>query len=193
MAHTFPLVRSKISHNIYKDSYTLMNLPLLPTDNLYKFMSLAGAVIIILSVIYPIIQIEELQHRIVSLNGEEKILDQEIEFIKHDVKFLEKNINILEKKKNQKIGELNELLRKSTELSRKTNEQQIKNIELFYKKQDIELTSKYISQNRILGFIGTGFGSFLAFFGFYLWYVRIQKLQDLLLKRQVTSDKEIKP
>ena len=156
-----------------------MNLPLLPTDNLYKFMSLALVVIIIISVSYPIIQIEQLQHRIVSLNGDQKILNREVELLK-------KEINLFEKNKNKTMAEL-------IDFYRKTNQQQIKNIELMVKVQDIELTSKYISQNRILGIIGTSLGSFLAFFGFSLWYVRIQKLQDLLLKRQVTSDKEIKP
>jgi hypothetical protein len=50
----------------------MMNLPSLPTDNLYKFLALSGLAIVLFSLVFPIIRISEIRMQIIEVDTQLK-------------------------------------------------------------------------------------------------------------------------
>ena len=148
-----------------------MNLPALPSDNLYKFMAFAGLVTVLFGVGFPATKLGPLEARHIELLADDKILKVEIQQ-------LSRKIAVAEKKKKPTPGEV-AFLRKSM------NEIEIKHILLTAKGEQL---IALISELRFFwNFLRVGMfvGSFFMVLGFWLWYYRVQKPQDLLLRKQL--------
>ncbi len=133
-----------------------MNVPLPPTDNLYKFLAIFGLVIVVMSFIFPHLLIFDLETQIIKLNGEAAVLE-------YDIQSYERNSKL-------KISA--------------TDEKQLRHrvAEVTGKKEIISGLAKQIKDLLGMLWIWIGLGIFLMIIGFQLWYFKVQKYQDRILK-----------
>ncbi len=83
-----------------------MNIPNLPTDNLYKFMALSGLVIFLLATIYPILYFDKISDEVFEIGTEMGILDIEQKQIQEKLNDLkEKQGNLKKSIKRYNIEE----------------------------------------------------------------------------------------
>jgi hypothetical protein len=61
-----------------------MNLPSLPTDNLYKFLALSGLFIVLFSFIFPMKRIGELNLKSLELKTQVEMSRIEVDYLKRD-------------------------------------------------------------------------------------------------------------
>src|SRR5438876_11374608 len=93
-----------------------MDVPTLPTDNLYKFVALAGLVIAGYSGTFPLIQLADLERQRIRLDVEGKILDLEMESQKRGEEQVDKS------DRRKALTELETLLARNLELRKKMAE-----------------------------------------------------------------------
>ncbi|MGN6280357.1 hypothetical protein [Frateuria sp.] len=141
-----------------------MNLPTLPTDNLYKFMALAGIVLMLFSVVYPFQRLQELEIRAIDSRTQLAIVGQRVALLQFQVKAMEKDPAATDEK-------ILALRSKSTDLG----------IEALRGVGENKKNEALLSQLRLFAGISlfTSLGGLvLAIAGFLLWYLRIQKPSD---------------
>ena len=138
-----------------------------PTDSLYKFMAVSGLLIICFSVIWPELRIYELEQQSIQLKGEVNILRIETNNLNKDVE------------RHNKDKSIETLIEK----------QRLQEIKLEQLKTKAELGQLAVTNtrrmNRIL-YIGAALGLTLSFFGFILWYWRVQIWQDKAIRKEAT-------
>ncbi|MBI3585128.1 MAG: hypothetical protein HY096_14420 [Nitrospinae bacterium] len=127
-----------------------MNLPNLPTDNLYKFIALSGLLISILTIILPIKINYDIRLKDLTIKKELAILNIELNFLKQN-----------QTNKQQTLEELKDL--------------RIKLIQQESKNKELE---KY-DDTTIYFFI---YGLMTSTIGFSLWYSKVQKYNDIIIK-----------
>jgi len=99
-------VRGKLTKK--NETYTKnsnMELPNLPTDNLYKFMSLTGILFVVFFYVYPLTRIDKIRIEQINLNAELARLNVSTEIFKFKQSSLQKDFKTLEKKIVEKYGE----------------------------------------------------------------------------------------
>jgi len=205
-----------------------MNIPNLPTDNLYKFIALSGVVISLTCAIIPNITIKEIRDEITTIETERGELEFEIKILKerkieiltniakvdsmldryeyddlinvgidladlverlHDpehreyLQFIYDNKNnilpevkLLEGNRNQ-IQQLNEI----------NNEIRFKAHRIERKLELLKLKTGEINSSIWKWAIGLLVGFIMMNYGFRLWYVKVQKLLDEKLKKELTK------
>lgn len=187
-----------------------------PTDNLYKFIALAGVVIFILSVVYPFRWSMEVDQRRLEV-------ERDIEIAKFETvekKALEMELNLARRlaeqasrllraeiTKSEKSGgstrAINETIdrlkkesssfeAKARELSEKLSVSGRNTIERTYKLKLWKYYDGYATFLFQVGSIGSTVGFILAVLGFYLWYVKLQRYQDVILKSQIEGQSQVK-
>jgi predicted nucleic acid-binding Zn-ribbon protein len=67
-----------------------MDIPSLPSDNLYKFVALSGILITLFSLTYPLSKTEEYKFSVIDAQTEQAKLNIEFAEIEHAVESLEK-------------------------------------------------------------------------------------------------------
>lgn len=186
-----------------------MNLPNLPTDNLYKFIALTGVILLIISIFYPEYQRKTLRDEIEVYNGEVRKLSLEKTKSTEKQKELIKRIAILDEKSNcnfqsivndsiivrtQIIEGPKELIELSKEIDKLIEEytQLIRDFDL----KSLEISTKLalinnkkndlLEINEVTYFFGP-FSLLIALIGFLLWYEKTQKFQDKVLKEQAVQ------
>ena len=65
-----------------------MNMPSLPTDNLYKFLALSGLVTLVVFPIFYVSQVADRNHKMVETKTEALMLEKEVEFLKWETNAL---------------------------------------------------------------------------------------------------------
>ena len=122
-----------------------MEIPKLPTDNLYKFMALSGLVILILSAI-PYYRKYEFDIELIRLEAEAENLRLKI-------------------RENAAYT--------TTEFEFKCK----------------EILRRITMNNYLKGvaYVCSFVGSFLTTLGFYLWYVKLQRYQDRIIKKEAAQ------
>ena len=132
-----------------------MNIPNLPTDNLYKFMALSGVILLVASVFFPLNLISKLNEEIVIYNGEIQKFN-----IGREVSINNQNT----------ISDI---------------EFDVKTIDLNTKGNIIENKKEVLETHgeRSLCFI-IPFSAIMAALGFALWYYKAQRYQDKILQEQ---------
>lgn len=167
-----------------------MNIPNLPTDNLYKFVSITGvflALVCFLAMEYRFSQQAELDTEVIL----------GIEALGHFMRGLDSVHQLPEEKhahekQNKSIKpDHDPLLSKRYEAL----EARVKNIDqeimgLRKKSEIAENHSQRTQRIRPLLLVAGLIGIALACIGFYLWYHRLQKYQDFLIKVQAVSAAE---
>ena len=148
-----------------------MDLPHLPTDNLYKFMALSGLALIIFSTAVPIVRLGELDLKRAEVEGEQTVLEVELEELKRD-------ISLLEKKVKPSSQDLDAFRKRAVEL-------RIKNAQFKGKTEQYRTLVSALQLAWSILKYGNTIGVAVAAAGFLLWYRQIQRPNDALLKRQL--------
>jgi hypothetical protein len=142
---------------------------ILPTDNLYKFIAIAGLIIVTISVFKP----ELLFKR----DSDQETLESIEDKIQEGMNSTHKMLNDLSTSGLDSIAKRNE-------------ENRLKNINEAFQghllqlrdeqKEAARLDGEYLKMTKSMFAIGLG----LIFFGFYLWFSNNQVYQDLILKKE---------
>jgi hypothetical protein len=186
-----------------------MNLPTLPTDNLYKFLALSGLAIIGFCIALPLQRINQLELKMAEIHTQKDILEIDIENIYNDMLDALATKGILNTKKQALIRKaLDELFKRNdiNELSKdwskgepvlNVKEQaifRIKNNEIKKRLSEIkgEENKVIILMNELKTYywiirIGGWVGIIISFVGFTFWYILIQRPNDVLLQKQIKS------
>jgi hypothetical protein len=151
-----------------------MPLPNLPTDNLYKFLALAGLTLGLFSFVFPKIQ----EHDVNRVLWETKI---DIDVAGEQLSYIEQQISILDVKRE-------EVYRKNANLKPiKDDEMRILDLQHNLRIQQAQARNKTkllvdltreLEDIRFFSKMGIVFGLVLACCGFSLWYVKLQRHQD---------------
>jgi hypothetical protein len=161
-----------------------------PTDNLYKFMAIFGLLIFILSYI-PIVHSQQLELEWTILqcdfdtNVTNPLNNMGIE-MKTQTESLNKILQLINKKDNAEaainIEKANKMLENIDIPDFKTKlghfDEMIKRMNILIKK-DV-----FIKYELYLGIISGIVGFILMCLGFYFWYSKLQKYQDMIIKKE---------
>jgi len=145
-----------------------MNINGLPTDNLYKFISLFGLVLFLTSLIFPYSKLSPLEIEKAELENEKELLSFDIDVLDKKIEFLKKNNDV--EKLLVLRDDLNLLKRKSIEIEGKDRKLKLLISEL-----------KFYAQASLWGIV---FSSIIIFYGFIRWYYRVQMHEDAILKEK---------
>ncbi len=169
-----------------------MNIPNLPTDNLYKFIAIAGIIIAIFPCFLLYNNVQELLIQAINNQTEVNVLNIETDYLNKELKHLENQTTILENDMQKKglekeeviflHDETQKLYETHKEIELKTKELKIK---LEQTKNKDELHKFLVEQYRkfrFLTYILIFLGSFLSVCGFYCWYRKLQVYQDKFFK-----------
>lgn len=74
-----------------------MNIPVPPTDNLYKFLAISGLLLVLLAYVVPTLMSPELEIALAETEGEQNALSLEVGFLKEDAKNIDSKTLYLEK------------------------------------------------------------------------------------------------
>jgi len=146
-----------------------MNLPNLPTDNLYKFVALVGVVILIGASYFPIVKAREYQLSMVKLEGQLRLLNLELEYLKEKATHLKSDQDNTGHNRTELIYEAHQLKMKHEKLKTKSEELRV-----------LELDYVFFSSMQRIGML---MGILTGILGFSLWYFKIQRYQDRQLKK----------
>ncbi len=148
----------------------MVAIPNLPTDNLYKFVALAGLSIVVLSVVLPTAQ----------QNATGDKIDQytiDLAVLAVEVKNLKEELEIAVAQPRPSAHDQRLLRQRQLELDARVATITVRTAIL---KRLVE------KQGEVLGWMAVGLltGLVLAVIGFSLWYARVQRYQDQLLRAQ---------
>jgi len=156
-----------------------MQIPSLPTDNLYKFLAIAGLVIIVLSVVGPWSRYEQLTPKTIEVETQVSTHKREIVSVESAIMRTEEE---LKKAKTQKEREL--LLARAEELQKQKRQLQIMISEIAGKRTLLQHLQERVALYFVVGTYSLVFGVIVSIVGFVLWYRRVQRYQDGILKQQ---------
>lgn len=153
-----------------------MNLPNYPTDNLYKFLAIAGLVLAGYSASYIYNRYIELELQIIRNATEEKILQIEQRQV------LDK-VNRMKAKKDR--GELTE--KEFEQTVRDTKDPFIQGERVVGKSKEISLLYQQLSDSIYSLYVGLYGGLVMTFFGFVMWYFKVQRHSDAIMKKRASE------
>ncbi len=188
-----------------------MNIPNLPTDNLYKFIAIFGLILFI----FRIYQVEnlasEINSQVFQLNESIRILKTEKIYHEKNKNFLDNQIKILCKKlnyeceftdsfwvfpsyKNLSLEEMSirlEIDKLIKDYRIELQEFDLKTIQINSKSQQFNLLNDEFDGLNNGDFLQI-FGFVVAVMGFTLWYFKIQRFQDEILENKVETELNLK-
>ena len=143
--------------------------PQLPTDNLYKFVALAGLAIFIFAVGYAPAQLLELTIRVIDVQSS-------TEKLRLESNALNKDVDRLDKKKSSSHEDWLALREKALAI-----QQRAIDIEAMRKKTAVQIQSIefYKWAIPVLGALS----ALMMYWGFWAWYVKVQRPQDIAARR----------
>jgi len=185
-----------------------MEFPKIPTDNLYKFMALSGVVLVVASA-FPRYWQAKLEFELVRVQGEKWKATKKKDWAYADMDHLRTKTNklkeetskwkeardlaaaepqLIEKKRLEIRTDAYEIKAGITETKRLYRDSEIAAIEVKTKEKEI---SQRLEVIRLLKFVvagGSSAGAILSVSGFLLWYHKLQKYQDKIVKKQATDN-----
>jgi len=186
-----------------------MNLPTLPTDNLYKFMALSGLAIAVFSVFLPLTRMSEIRLNMLEIETQLEVLEIEVKYQENNIiDALVNKGNLSPKEKALFRNHLIDLLNKDTML--KEFDEQSEPIfnpeeQASFRSRSIEIRKKIaevkgrhrqsvallyeLKSYRWILWIGGMLGLVISFFGFGFWYYLIQRPNDMLLRKHIRNHK----
>lgn len=183
-----------------------MNIPNLPTDNLYKFIALTGVLLLLISIFYPEYQRIKIRDEITHYNGEIKKLNIESNKSNSKLKDIKEQVEKLDSISNTKSNSIvndtiivrtqvlegpKVLVDLSLQIDKLVDEYLSIRRDLSIQKVEVNTKLNLINDkeadlkdiNELTNYLG-GFSIVLSFLGFLLWYEKTQKYQDRVLKEQ---------
>lgn len=179
-----------------------MIFPKLPTDNLYKFLALAGMVVFILSNYFSLTRIVQVGDRIIDVEEAQLIFKARQESLKSKSERLHKIIdNSLAEKSVHRKEDLEklEIHYSETEIKELVNQvyeiidkQGIESAKLQMSLLKVVDLKKLSDKIRNINIIFSAIGGLMIYNGFSLWYRRVQKPLDELLQMELLIHKQPK-
>lgn len=183
-------------------------IPSVPTDNLYKFMALAGLVIVVLSIVLPASKISEIERLSVEIDSDILLLEAETQWYREDSEKLanewkkkqdivERGLNRVESlERGEQKSELDTLRAKNEKFMMEINDsyQTLMERGRQAQRKHLAIKGKIMAKNQLLGeavfydrfmLFGSFFGLIIASSGFVFWYARVQKIIDEELKQKI--------
>lgn len=175
-----------------------MNIPNLPTDNLYKFVALAGTIIVIVCFYLPFKLTSDISYEIINLEEQREILEEKLRYLvnsseelQESVSDLEADVEHMDSNDTESVQEYNskllEMMTEQKKIISVTQKIKIERIKLSFNTKRIErrsfesiVTSAFFIFFEIIGFV-------MAIYGFKFWYKYVQRYQDLYLKNQANE------
>ncbi len=150
-----------------------MNLPILPTDNLYKFLALSGLALLVFIVVIPTNQINDIELKTIEVKTQISLLELEGSVLKRDV-------DVAGTKKKPTEEKVLKLMDRHQQFNAKL-------IQIQGQRERLAALSKQLGSALDLIWIGGFIGLVMTNVGFYLWYVRVQKPADILANKQLEA------
>ena len=141
--------------------------PNLPTDNLYKFMALAGVSIVVLSTVLFSIQLSAMSEKTDQLTLEIASLEAETKNLEADVDRAERAPT-----------------RDTQLLRQRHSELAVQMAVMGARNAVLRRVTANTGRSQTLMVIGWLVGMLIAAVGFVLWYTRVQTFQDQILRAQ---------
>ncbi|TMP39074.1 hypothetical protein [Pseudoalteromonas rubra] len=156
-----------------------MQLPSIPTDNLYKFLSISGIWIFLIFLFIPQYLLHITYEKVREIKIESSIIFLELEGIEEQQRALKDLIAAEENKmNNNEKAKTDHLESKLTDIIKFTKDLQIARIKHEAKTEEIKYYySKLIKLDAIQSY-GVFGGVFISLLGFILWYFMIQRVDD---------------
>ena len=167
-----------------------MALPDLPVDNLYKFLTIAGLALVIVSFVGPWARIDDLSREVATFRGDIQILALEAKQLEAERKAASTPESAVPVRPSPKVHALGvpEPTPPPTELLRNREKAlELRKAQIEAKRLLLREQSSRIKMQTGLGAAGSLVGVILTFSGFALWYVRVQRFQDAILARKAAA------
>lgn len=148
-----------------------MDIPQIPTDNLYKFKAIVGVVLALSLTGFTVIKVTELRIQVIEVETQLEKKKIQSERIAHE-------LDKLQSKPQKTVDEV-DLIKLKIDQSR----EQTAELKGNFQKMKFHLRDLYFIF--ILGGLGIAFGIGMARIGFREWYQFVQVPQDTLLRLQV--------
>lgn len=145
-----------------------MNFPQIPTDNLYKFMALSGLAIALISFFLPMKQVRDIEMEIVEIQEQARLLNEKNDFL--DIKK-----GIIERLKSAPAEEAEKIFIERQQLV-------LESVRILAKLERVKFLKDEIKNLKTIIGLLSGLGVFLSVLGFILWYQKVQRYQDKVLK-----------
>lgn len=152
-----------------------MTLPGLPTDNLYKFVALAGLVIFFYGMTTPFVFLNHNLDKIESVAQEAASLSADVHVLKNSLE--------VDPVKPGDAAEARKRIEQSADAARR-------NAVLGEKLNMVRRLNQQDADAGIIGFIVAIIGLLVSTLGFCLWYIRVQVYQDIELRGRITQTVE---
>jgi hypothetical protein len=153
-----------------------MEYPTPPTDSLYKFLALAGLVMIMFSISYPVSKTIELQLQEIDVQAERKLILFDLSELSREVK--EKNIqDLCSNPENPEIRSFKERL---AVIERKR-------IDVEALMDKLKVQRRWVVYYVSAALCGSTLGLVLSCIGFIFWYKRVQVPNDTAAAMVVAS------
>ena len=171
-----------------------MNLPNIPTDNLYKFLAIAGLVILISSNALYIIFGGRIMNtaqewlRIGAVNTFEKqIITADINTSKRKIAELEKSLQAANPSEKQILSEQVQAEKNILKSGNAKLEDISKNFVSMNNSINTDWFKTEVAYVKWTLILGNIIGTVATITGFYLWYTKLQKYQDKMIKQKAAK------
>jgi hypothetical protein len=173
-----------------------------PTDSLYKFMAVSGLLILGFSMIWPELRLYELEKQVVELAGETKVLKIESDDLKDDweiintdtieLKALMRRIEKAQSRDTKAEARASTLLEKRQRL-REEHRKKVTLLQIKIEQSQTKFELQGLAETNIkrlsrVMYMGVTVGLILSFFGFILWYRKVQRWQDIAIRRAAVPE-----
>lgn len=167
-----------------------MQIPNLPHDNLYKFIAFSGLALMLFVSYMFFTKTVELSDDWIKLEGQSRDLVRTSEPLRAQIDSVKKRMTELEKlpadRRGAEIDAIGKALAEmgpgTAEMNKKADEVKTQEELLKMREVDLKLIKSSFKAGNILGLI-------FLIVGLGLWYVRVQRPQDQLLKTQLSAER----
>lgn len=158
--------------------------PMLPPDNLYKFIALAGLVLTLWSLTYPVGKLAEFELALAEAETRQQKQDIEIAEIGRVLENLEKEKSRLQNLSPQDGDRARQTQSELSAVIERHVQNQIKLVDLMNSAEIVKLQKKWGRYYNRAATLGLGLGILLLLVGCLLWFGRVQQPNDRLLAQR---------
>lgn len=166
----------------------------IPTDNLYKFVALSGAALLIASFIFPLTRLDEIELAAQQTSAQRKVLGVEVTALETELAQLGDDVKRLDAAVVARSQSAVTLKEDAGQAKGRLVELEKRRLTLLIKKAEIqgneEKSALLLKQmDRTWSFLKLGgfAGLAMAHVGFLLWYRRVQRPVDLEAQRKARA------
>jgi len=172
-----------------------------PTDNLYKFIAIAGMLLMAFSALYPLYYIDSKQEQLLKWDTEEKMKTLDLTTASENIPDLTAEASLLNAKAKDllKEGKIDEAAqdalqahtlyqRNTAQLRDSSNAMQKQILEYGLQAKFLDIATRDVKTLFYFCIAGMFVGLAMTLIGFDLWYYKVQRYQDYILKNSATKE-----